>query len=48
MISFILGMLINLVMEAPFIGIIIALFLWPLLTIFESRYFTRLYDESGE
>ena len=47
-ISFILGMLINLVMEAPYIGFIIALFLWPLLTIFESRYFTRLYEESGE
>ncbi|MDX8551659.1 DUF4013 domain-containing protein [Methanospirillum sp. J.3.6.1-F.2.7.3] len=47
-ISFILGMLINLIIEAPYIGIIIALFLWPLVTIFESRYFTLLYEESGE
>jgi hypothetical protein len=47
-ISFILGMLINLIIEAPYIGIIIALFLWPLVTIFESRYFTQLYEESGE
>ncbi len=47
-ISLIIGICINLVMEAPFIGFIIALFLWPLLTIFESRYFTLLYEESGE
>ncbi|HOJ95296.1 MAG TPA: DUF4013 domain-containing protein [Methanospirillum sp.] len=47
-ISLIIGFGINLVMEAPFIGFIIALFLWPLLTIFESRYFTLLYEESGE
>jgi len=47
-ISFILGMVINLIIEAPYIGIIIALFLWPLVTIFESRYFTLLYEESGE
>jgi len=47
-ISFILGMLINLIIEAPYIGIIIALLLWPLVTIFESRYFTLLYEESGE
>lgn len=47
-ISFVIGMAINLVMEAPFIGFIIAFLLWPLLTIFESRYFTLLYESSGE
>lgn len=47
-IAMILGVVINLVMEVHLIGLIIGLFLWPVLTIFEARYLTLLYETSGE
>lgn len=47
-IAMVLGVVINLVMEVHLIGLIIGLFLWPVLTIFEARYLTLLYETSGE
>lgn len=47
-IAMVLGVVINLIMEVHLIGLIIGLFLYPVLIIFESRYVTILYETSGE
>ena len=47
-IAMVLGVVINLIMEAHLIGLIIGLFLYPVLIIFEARYVTLLYETSGE
>jgi len=48
LITFLIGMAIDTLITIDVTNIIIALFFWPLLIVFESRYLTLLYESSGE
>ncbi|WP_146199701.1 DUF4013 domain-containing protein [Methanospirillum stamsii] len=48
LISFIIGFLLDTLVAVDLTNFFVALFIWPLIIIFESRYLTLLYESSGE
>ena len=48
LISLLIGFVIDTLVTVDLTNIFVALFIWPLIIIFESRYLTLLYESSGE
>ena len=44
----IVGFVLNLLTEIPYVGWVLWIILIPILIIFEARYICRIYESSGE